>query len=84
VFKKPVRITNALKEHIAQEIIDKILERTEKGKSLSGAKFKKYSKSYINSTEFKKYGKNPNKVDLELKGDMAENLDLLSIIGNKH
>lgn len=40
-------------------------------------KFPKYSKSYINSLDFKNAGKSPNKVDLTLSGDLLQSLDVV-------
>lgn len=65
------------KEQIGQAIIDRIIDRTESNKSVNGTGFKKYSKQYINSEEFELYGKNPGDINLTLKGDMLNSIDII-------
>ena len=71
-----------LKEQIGQAIIDKIVDRTASGKDVSGTPLKKYSEGYTESAAFEKYGKDKNNVDMELKGDMMEDLDIKKMTGN--
>jgi len=75
----------ALKEAIGQKIIDRIVQRTEAGDSMTfnskgdgrvGKLKKPYSKSYVDSTEFKAHGKSKNKVNMKLTGDMLGLLDI--------
>ena len=61
---------------IGQDLIDRILERTESGKSLSGHKFKAYSKEYKDSLDFQAFGKT-NRVNMTLTGDMLASIDIL-------
>jgi hypothetical protein len=64
---------------LAQEIIDAIIERTRKENvDKDGNAFPKYTKSYINSPEFKAAGKSKRRVDLSLSGDMLAELKLLN------
>jgi len=65
------------REAIALELIEKIIERTQKGKDKNGDKFPAYSKSYKNSLNFKIGGKT-SKVDLTLSGDMLADMQLLA------
>jgi hypothetical protein len=73
----------ALKEAIGQAIIDKIIERTKSGVDINGKAFKNYSKSYIESDEFKAFGKNKKEVNLTLSGAMLDTMDIISEDGNK-
>lgn len=67
---------------IAKEVIDYIIERTrEKGLDKNGDKFKPskgYSKSYEKSLNFNIAGKNKNRIDLTLTGEMLDSLKLLN------
>lgn len=63
---------------IAKEVIDFIVERTrDKGLDKDNRKLAGYSKSYKKSLDFKIAGKNNNKVDLTLTGEMLDSLKLL-------
>lgn len=74
----------SLKEAIGQAIIDKIVERTGDGIGVNGKRLKSpYSKEYSHSLEFKAAGKKPNKVNMELTGDMLASLDVLALDGSK-
>lgn len=74
----------ALKESLAQAIIDYIVERTQSGKAYGGGKLKSpYSPEYVKSREFKAAGKSAGEVDLELTGDMLASIGVLSTSGNK-
>lgn len=67
----------ALRQAIGGAIIEKIVSRTQDGKSLTGGRFKGYSKNYINSLAFKVHGKSAGSVDLTLSGDMLSALEIL-------
>lgn len=68
-----------LKQEIGQAIIDKIIERTEEGKAIGGKKdLKSYSKEYVESDEFKDFGKSKNKVNMTLTGRMLDDIDIIS------
>jgi hypothetical protein len=63
---------------LADLVIEHIVDRTQRGLDKDGNPFPKYSKSYINSLDFKNAGKSPGKVDLQLSGDMLASIKLLS------
>ena len=70
--------TEAEKQSIGQALIDRIIERTESGKGLSGKNLKSpYSKEYADSLEFKAFGKSRGKVNMTLTGDMLASIDIL-------
>lgn len=74
------------KQAISQEIIDKILDRTEGGRGVkNGAlySFPKYSSLYKNSLDYKNAGKSGT-VDLTLSGDMLTMLRYLPSISKKN
>lgn len=74
----PKSNSDDLREAIGSAIIDRIVERTESGNFLersSGAG--KYSDEYVNSFEFKVYGKSKGKVNLKASGDMLRSIDIL-------
>lgn len=73
----------ALKEAIAQEFIDRIVERTESGIDRNNQSFKSYSNEYVESDEFQAYGKKRGQVNLTLTGNMLGLLDVKDISGNK-
>lgn len=74
----------ALKEAMAQAIIDHIVSRTEDGKAYGGGKLKApYSKPYQESRPFKAAGKKANEITMELTGDMLAAIDVLDTVGNK-
>ena len=66
---------------IAQEIIDIIVERTQKGKAPDNRKWSgsagKYSDSYADTRQFKLRGKSKTKVNLKLSSDMLNSLELV-------
>jgi hypothetical protein len=75
---------SALVQEIGQAIIDKIISRTEAGKSVDGTKLKSpYSKMYSESLEFKAFGKSKNKVNMTLTGSMIGTIDILESRGGK-
>jgi hypothetical protein len=51
-----------------------IQARTERGVDVNGKAFKPYSKAYIESEDFMRQGKNPNKVNLMLTGRMRNSI----------
>lgn len=74
----------ALKEAVAQAIIDRMVSRTEDGKAYGGGKLKSpYSKAYQKTREFIAAGKKANDVNMELTGDMLAAIDVISTSGNK-
>ena len=82
----------ALKNALAQAIIDHIVSRTQDGKGMrfggygsgTGLKLKSpYSKEYQESLEFKAAGKKATEVNMTLTGDMLASLDVISTRGNK-
>lgn len=76
-----VSANSRLKEVIGQAIIDKIQERTQSNKSRTGSSFKRYSKSYKSSLDFKAAGKSST-VNLTLTGDMLNLMDITDDTGN--
>ena len=69
--------SDALRQAIGQSIIDRIKERTEVGNFLAESKgAQRYSKEYVESFEFKVYGKEQGRVNLRASGDMLENMSL--------
>lgn len=62
---------------LADDIIESIRRRAEKGIDKNGDRFPKYSKSYVDSLDFKIAGKSASRVDLTLSGDMLAALTLL-------
>lgn len=77
-IKIPEGYTRSARLALAQEVIDTIVERTtKKNVDKDGSKFPKYSKSYINSPEFRAAGKS-KAVDLTLSGDTLAAIRLLS------
>lgn len=63
---------------LADLVIEHIVERTQGGKDKNGKKFPAYSRSYIQSLDFKNANKSPSRVDLQLSGDMLAAISLLS------
>ena len=61
------------------EIIEAIIERSQKGRDKDGKKFPKYSKSYESSFDFKLAGKKKGQTpNLTLSGEMLNALEVLS------
>lgn len=60
------------------EIIDHIIDRSKAGKDKKDNPFPKYSEGYTKSFDFKLAGKNKNKVDLTLSGEMLNSLEILN------
>lgn len=74
---------------LADLIIEHIVDRTDRGLDKNGRKFPPYSRTrkdskgniiegYIDSLDFKNAGKSPNRVNLQLTGDMLAALDILN------
>lgn len=82
--KEPIKIKSYYTEEeasaIALEIIDRIIERTQKENlDRYNEPFAKYSESYSKSLDFNILGKKKNKVDLTLTGDMLSSLKVLKV-----
>ena len=67
---------------ISQAVIDEIVERSKRGIDKNGIRFVKYSKSYINSPEFKAAGKTTS-VNMSLTGDMLAAIEDLKARSGK-
>lgn len=81
VIRIPFGFDPDTREQIAEDIIEHIKDRTESGVGFKDGKdyrFPKYSKQYINSTDFKNAGKSAGSVDLTLSGDMLASIELLN------
>ena len=81
--KRDIAIPDGLSERqrlqYGELVIDYIQERTAKGEGENGSKLPgPYSKSYQESHEFEVAGKSPNKINMELTGEMVNNIDILS------
>lgn len=76
------KYTELERKAIATEIIDFIVERTQKGKDKDNNKFKPYSKSYKESLDFKIAGKGKT-VDLTLTEEMLNELKLIKTTKGK-
>lgn len=61
---------------VAEEVLNFIINRTKSGKGSDGEKFPGYSKSYMNSLDFKIAGKS-KKVNLTLSSEMLDSLEIL-------
>lgn len=75
-IKIPSYLDEDERDALALEIIDKIIERTQKGKDKNGNSFPSYSKEYKESLDFKIAGKS-SRVTLELSGDMLADMELI-------
>jgi hypothetical protein len=73
----PANIPKFERRVLAEELIEYIRLRTEKGDDKYGRSFKPYSESYKDSLDFKIAGKT-SKVNLKQTGDMLAAIDLLS------
>lgn len=72
-----------VRDAFAQMAFDRMFERLDSGVDVDGKKMAGYSQSYINSREFKAYGKEKNKVNMQLTGGMAYSVDILSQSSSK-
>lgn len=68
---------DSIKREFAQQCIDRILERTNRGIDKNGDSFPGYSKAYKNSRAFEVYGKDST-VNLKLSGAMQASIGILS------
>lgn len=75
-IKIPKKYKPEEREAIAIDVLEKIVERTQKGIDKNGDKFPNYSSSYKKSLNFKIGGKT-SRVDLTLSGDMLADMQLL-------
>jgi hypothetical protein len=72
-----------LKAAIGQAIIDKIISRTKDGLAIGGNKaLKAYAKEYVESLNFKAYGKSKDNVNMTMSGDMLGTLDIIDESSN--
>lgn len=74
----PLDFDQETRDLVADDILQFILRRTERGLDKDNAPFKKYSTSYSESLDFKIAGKSKNHVDLQLSGDMLTELQILN------
>lgn len=77
VFKVPSGLDDDARDQLADDIIETIRRRTEKGMDKNGKRFPGYSDEYAASLDFKVAGKSKSKVDLTLSGDMLAALTVL-------
>lgn len=74
-------LTSDEKDEVADLIIERIVDRTQKGRDKDNRPWSgsaaRYSDSYKESLDFKIAGKSPSKVDLQLSGDMLAALSVL-------
>lgn len=76
-------LPSSFKERVGQAIIDDMVNRVLKEeKSIHGRGMKAYDEDYINSDEFKAYGKSKNSVNMSLTGAMMNLLDIKEIDGD--
>ena len=76
----PIKDKEAQAE-IGDLIVERIVERTDKGVAADGRPFPKYSKGYMESLDFANAGKGST-VNLQLSGDMLAALRVLSSTKN--
>jgi hypothetical protein len=78
-FRVDIKFDQKARTLIAEDVIDFILRRTERGLDKNNKSFPKYSKSYSESLDFEIAGKSRNHVDLQLSGDMLTNLEVINV-----
>lgn len=78
-IKVAKKMPEDVQKALAIEVIDFIIERSKKGKDKDNKSFTSYSKEYAKSFDFKLAGKNKNKVDLTLTGEMLNSLQVIDI-----
>jgi hypothetical protein len=83
MFGTLVPDSSSFRQSVGQAIIDKIRERTENNVDVNGKSLKKYSKTYVESDEFKAYGKSEGNVNMKLTGDMLGLMDIIDEKKNK-
>lgn len=76
-FKIPKDLGDDERAALADDILETIRRRTERGIDKTGARFPRYSESYVKSLDFKIAGKSKSKIDLTLSGDMLAALEVL-------
>jgi hypothetical protein len=74
----PKEYKPAERKLIANDIINHIIDRSEKGVDKNGKQFKGYTKNYVNSKDFKRAGKKKSPVNLTFTGDMLNSIELIS------
>lgn len=62
---------------LADKVVNLIKERTDKNKDINGSKFAPYSKSYVESKDFKNAGKSKSDVNLRLSNEMMDSIQLI-------
>lgn len=77
--KKISRLSDSQKKLLGKELLRSIRRRTRRGKDKNGEDFEPYSKSYANSSLFKKYGKNKDEVNLMLTKDLMYYMKVIEI-----
>lgn len=79
IFGAPIEDV-ALRESIAQAIIDKIRDNAKDAKFVNppSGKNQTYSESYAQSDEFKAYGKSKGEVNMTQSGDMLGLMDIIN------
>lgn len=77
----PEKLKPNQRQAIAQEVIDFIVDRTQKGKDVKGNKWEglrgEYTPEYQKSLDFKIAGKSKKKVDLTLSSEMLNDLEII-------
>jgi len=71
----------SIREAIAQDIIDHIVDRAKNGKSINNQNLKKYDKDYVSSTTFKAYDKSPGEINMTLTGQMLDSVGVIESFG---
>ena len=82
IFGVDLESNPALAQSFGQAVIDKIIERTEKGKGRGDVSLAGYSSSYKNSKVFEQFGKSST-VNMDLRGSMLDDLDIINQTGNE-
>lgn len=78
VIEIPTDFDEEERSAIGKEIITFIQDRTASGLDKNNRRFPSYSKSYIESFEFKVAGKDKGEINLALSHDMMNALDVIS------
>jgi hypothetical protein len=79
LFGDKLRDAPVARQVLAQEIIDKIVERTKDGVGANGKNLRTpYSEGYSNSLDFKAFGKSSKDVNMTLTGEMLSSMDIVS------
>lgn len=76
LFGGSVPDNSSFRQSVGQEIIDTIVNRTKDSKFLSPAK-QSYDPDYVETIEFKAFGKSPSEVNLTQSGDMLGLMDII-------